>query len=459
MLGLVVGALLGAVLLAVGRSAAGPTIAPANNDAGTPEVDVLHRSPILVDPGEAVSLDYELVCASTDPYAVCGAAGDVFVKPAGTSAYTRIPLERSLDGHLHAAVPRALARTGFAYYAQIRETVSGVSRTLPPGGAEAPHRVWVMTNRVTVDLRSHRFGHTRTPEATVVRAGWGSGRADAGLNAGAEQARMGPGAFDVASDGSVVMLDQVNGRVTTFAPDGSVRRQVAVLFTGGMGDLALAPDGRMVIVEDGGPGSPTPVIRLVGADGAQIAATSLAERTAGLVRWSPAGAVVQQTPSDTWMRATDGSAGVLDAAAQVRSSRVGRLIDTAQIASLVDEQQVELVVDGTMYDTRYALVSGERLLQSWRVRSGTPLGEVQLFEPYRGGLLVVQRVWTDGAAEFQVLHLGPLGIRQRFTVDAAEWAESSPHSRFRYANGSLYQLRSSADGVEVARFSLGGGTR
>ncbi len=455
--GLVMGVLLGAALLAVGRSAAGPT-GTLQPDAGTPEIDVVHRSPLLVLPGEAAALDYEVVCPTADPNASCLGAGDVFVRRAGAESYTRLPLERQAGGVLRATLPAAFSNTGFAYYARIHEETTGATRTLPPGGADGPHRVWVMRNLMTVKLGTHAFGHTRAPDAIVARGAWGSGRDQFGLDDGSEQARVGVGSFDVAADGSVVVLDQINGRITTFFP-GVGTRQVPVSLAGGLGDLALAPDGRMVVVETGGPGARTPAIRLLAPNGRQIAAGQLAERTSGQVRWSPAGAVVQQTPSDAWMQATEGTASVLTVAEQGLTARVGRLVDAAEIDALVKgvaDPEVELVVDALSNDTRYALVSNDEALFGWRVLSDTTLGEVQLVEPHRDGLLVVQRVWTDRVAEFRVLHLTALGVKRRFAVQALEWAETSPLSQFRYANGSLYQLRSTETGAEIARFSVGG---
>jgi hypothetical protein len=81
---------------------------------------------------------------------------------------------------------------------------------------------------------------------------------------------------------------------------------------------------------------------------------------------------------------------------------------------------------------------------------------VQLAEPYRGGLLAVVRLWNEKQAEFRVVRLAPGGAVESFSVDRAEWAESASLSRFRLHGDTLYQLRSTASGVEIATFEIGG---
>jgi hypothetical protein len=96
------------------------------------------------------------------------------------------------------------------------------------------------------------------------------------------------------------------------------------------------------------------------------------------------------------------------------------------------------------------------VLRAWRVTSGTNLGEIQLAEPYRDGLLVVLRVWTSQRAEFVALALSPSGLASSFAIDAAEWAESAALGRFELDGGRLFQLRSTPAGAEVVTFDLGG---
>ena len=57
---------------------------------------------------------------------------------------------------------------------------------------------------------------------------------------------------------------------------------------------------------------------------------------------------------------------------------------------------------------------------------------------------------------FRVLQLARAGLAGEFAVERAEWAETASVSRFRLHGSTLYQLRSSPSGVEIAAFEIGG---
>ena len=83
---------------------------------------------------------------------------------------------------------------------------------------------------------------------------------------------------------------------------------------------------------------------------------------------------------------------------------------------------------------------------------------MQLAEPYGDGVLAVVRLWDEKRAEFRVVRLGRDGSAESFSVDRAEWAETASLSRFRLHGDTLYQLRTTASGVEIPTFEIGGGT-
>jgi hypothetical protein len=56
--------------------------------------------------------------------------------------------------------------------------------------------------------------------------------------------------------------------------------------------------------------------------------------------------------------------------------------------------------------------------------------------------------------EFEALVLDKSGVRRRFAVPSAAWAESAPLARFRLAGSALYQLGSTPAGAFVDRFDL-----
>ncbi len=114
----------------------------------------------------------------------------------------------------------------------------------------------------------------------------------------------------------------------------------------------------------------------------------------------------------------------------------------------------EVIVSRSGNEVRVALAGPNGARRSWRITSETPIGEVQLAEPLGDRLVLVTRVYADERAEFLVLVLDANGVAERFSVDAADWAETAPLSRFRLVSSSLYQLGSTPAGLFVNRYDL-----
>jgi len=248
--------------------------------------------------------------------------------------------------------------------------------------------------------------------------------------------RLGPSSFDVAADGTVVVLDGGNLRLEHWSR-GRVSAVQADL-DGAVDDLALAPDGSAYVLD--GRGRP-PLVRHLGRDGRLLAGEPLAERTWSQIDLGPDGPVVQQEPSEQWLRAAPG----LGRAEKVRSGRAGR--------RLADGSEVVVLRTGTG-ELRLARVVGDDVRAAWRILSETPLGEVQLAEPTGKRLLVVVKTYTDAADEFVALILNAHGLVRQFAIPSAEWAAAAPLARFRLAGSSLYQLGSTPDGAFVDRYDV-----
>ncbi|MBD0330168.1 MAG: hypothetical protein ICV64_08710 [Thermoleophilia bacterium] len=361
-----------------------------------------------------------------------------------TRASRRLPLASDGDATLSAALPAAYVHGGAVEYYAVVEADSGESLTLPPAGAAKPQRATVVPSWIPVELGPHRFGAARAPARVVARAGWGDGAGELGLDSGPEQSRIGPSAFDVAADGSLVVLDQVNRRLARFRPAGRAVEHTAIPFSGGEGDLALAPDGTAHVLDEGGH-ERGPVVRSFARSGEAVATAPLAAPSADMLRMAPSGPVAHAYPFELWLPTADGRTP-LEAAAQRRLARAGRPVGAG----------TEVVVRASAAEARFALVRGEQVVRAWRVTSPTALGEVQLAEPRGNGLLVVVRVWTETEAEFRVLELTPAGLGASFSVARAEWAESAPLSRFRVHGDRVYQLRTTPQGAQIVEFDLGG---
>ena len=398
--------------------------------------DVLHSPPLLIARGSDAELRYDVVCQADAVGTPCSPTGAVFVRPAGDVGFRRIALSRTGETTLEATVEVPAA--GVAYYAEIDDG-AGRSMTVPAGGASAPHRAWAVPGVTSVSLGAHAFGRLRKPDRRVVSATWGAGENSLGLITGRELVRIGPSAFDLASNGTVVVLDQVNHRLALYSPR-VAPRHLPIAFTGGEGDLAVGADGTAYVLDHGA----EPVVRAYTANGVLSATTSVGAG-ADMLRAGPAGAMLHAFPGDHWLPLS-GGAGVLQPAQREARGRPGRL----------SEDGVEVVVRGSDTETLFALVRGEQVLRAWRVTSRTNLGEIQLAEPFGDGMLVVLRLWTETKAEFLALVLSPSGLARSFAIDASQWAESAALGRFRLEANTLYQLRSTPAGVEIVTFDVGG---
>ena len=431
---------IGGIALTSVSAASGPT-------AAVPEVDAVHVPPVLTRAGDPVTLRYAIVCAPRDDGEPCDGSGSVFVRRGQSGPFQELALRRgedSRDGRYFVDLPRGIASwpSGFSYYATLRNRGSGATITVPAGGAAAPQRSVPLRDATEVALGAHAFGRDRAPDERVVAATWGSDVGNAGLLGSRELGFVGPSSFDVAADGSVVVLDQVNGRIQHWSRVGVKATTVDV--SGGLADFALEPGGAMDVLEPPSRVSPDPVLRSFRGDGTPLWVQRLSDRTWAKLAVGQAGPVVQQQPSEQWLPVAEHGAA-LGRAAQAGHGRPGQPFANGR------EVVVERVGSAEL---RLAELVGNTVVRSWRITSATPLGEVQLAQPRGDRLIVVAKTYTDDRSEYVVLVLDRSGVVNSFAVESLEWAESAPLARFRLAGSSLYRLGSTAAGLFVDRFDL-----
>lgn len=414
-----------------------------------PALEATHVPPVLTVEGQDVTLRYAILCPPRGDGEACRGSGVVYARPGQTGRFERIPLARDTDsaaGRYYASLPAAIAAApdGFSYYAVLRDDSTGASLTLPAGGALAPERSFPLRSPVSVRLGEHLFGRTRAASERVVQSAWGSAVGELGLAGSRELGFAGPSSFDVARDGTVTMLDQVNARAERWH-HGRVS-VVSLAVSGGLADFGVEPDGTMDVLEPPNRATPAPLLRSFGADGTPRWTQRVADRTWAKLAIGPDGPAVQQQPSEQWLPAAERGAPLGRSAQSVRA-RPGRPLAGGR------EVVVDRVGSGEL---RLAELTGNAMGGGWRITSATPLGEVQLAEPYRGGLLVVAKTYTEERAEYLVLVLDGSGLVAAFSVQSLEWAESAPLARFRLAGSSLYRLGSAPTGAFVDRFDVEG---
>jgi hypothetical protein len=247
----------------------------------------------------------------------------------------------------------------------------------------------------------------------------------------------------VGKDGEVTMLDQVNGRLQHWARGRVWATPVDV--SGGLADLAVEPDGTVDVAEPPNRLVPAPTLRSFEPGGKLKWTQRLSDRTWAKLAVGPEGPVVLQEPSEQWLPSVANGA-VLDRSSQAKHGRAGK----------PSGQGLEVLVARVgVGELRLAEVARGAIRRGWRIRSSTPLGEVQLAELMGSRLVVVVKTYTEEQAEYAVLVLDHAGVVRRFSVEASQWAEAAPLARFRLSDASLYQLGSTATVAFVDRYDLG----
>jgi len=414
--------------------------------------DATHLPPLLTVSGEPVELAYDVHCVPGDDAeaeAGCDVRGAVFVRSAGRGQYERHELEiRTADGsrQLFARVADELAGQpdGFEYYAVIEAPALAQRLTVPAGGADAPHVSRRLKRPVEVALGRHVFGSHQRAGARIAFASWGDGATQAGLEQGRELGVTGPSAFDVDAAGTLTVLDQAHRRLLHWRKDAHAPTRTPISVMGTIADIAVGNDGTTYVLEStAAEPARNALVKQFDDTGRELEAIETAERTSSQIRMAPGGPLVLSHPSHHWTPvALDGVPASPEA--QLRRGRVGRRLRSGG----------EIVVFRRANELRLATISDPGMSRSWRLTSTTQLGEVQLAEPLGERVVVVARMYDDDVDEFAVLVLDRMGLADRFTLDAADWAETAPLSRFRLVGTSLYRLGSTTAGAFVDRFDL-----
>jgi len=447
LLGLLVG---GATSVAVAAVALGAT-AVAQPDQAPPQtlLEATHLPPLLVMPGERVSLAFDVHCAQAGveaPEQSCLLSGSLFVRGGSAGHFRELALAQNDAAGLRlldSAVPDAVAQDprGFEYYAEIEASGSG-DRIRIPAGVGATYRAYPARNAVEVELAPRPLGSVRRG-SRVITAPWGDGPLQVGLEPGPNADPIGASSFDADTSGTVVLLDEAHRRALRFARTAHVPEVIPLAIDGHLADLTIDENQSMDVLESVAPPGRGPFVRRFDRGGRSLGAVETVDRSPSQIRMGPNGPVVLEHPSHLWVPVAANGIS-LQPAEQLRHGRVGRPLRSG----------AEVVVSRTVDELRLALVSRSRIQTSWRIASPEHLGEVQLAEPLGDRLVVVVRVYDEHSDEFRVLVLDRRGLVQQFAVESADWAETAPLSRFRLIGGSLYQLGSDPAGAFVDRYDL-----
>src|SRR5512132_138046 len=272
-------------------------------------------------------------------------------------------------------------------------------------------------NPLPVTLGTHAFGHLRAPEAIVAKAGPG----EVGWNRPREGPTYGPWAYDVARDGSVWLLDEVNNRLLSWPSGrpGKPARTVPLPFKAA-DNLALGRGTIYVTSWPAGSGPQETLYALTPTGQVRWTATLLGTTFGGSLLLGDDGVLYHQWGSSLGDQYQQGWAPVTTTAGQPlpvaeqrrRSSPNQPLPGGLRLATRWL----------SFHEVGFTLVDrAGKAVRAWRVTSKTDVGEVLGFTPslVGGDPVVALAVSRKTAAKFLyehlVLRLAPAGgTRLRF---------------------------------------------
>lgn len=432
-------------LAAEGAASPGGGEASSRSTEPRSALELYYSNPLLVRAGERVRIPVDAVCVTSEG-APCDSTVALEVREAESAGWRSgsAAATPALQFDVTASAARSvgMAGSGFVEF-RLRAESGGATAALPSVEVADPLRLYVTERMPVLRMPAVTFGEVREP-TTVLYLPWGTGTDRAGLSLGNESLTLGPSSFDVDEEGRIHLLDGLQDRLAVFAESRLVRESRVVASP--RSSIAVSPDGGAFVLDED-----DDVVSLARIDGSGkvIGTTVVGRGIAGQVRTVAGEPYVNVYPLDAWVTASfeggpsGGTAG--------DSDRVFLGMPTASGAELLrigheDRIRLGMVMDG-------------RVTDAVEIRSEALLGGLLLAESDgRGGYWVVVHTWQEAptrADQYQVLHVAGGRIVSTFSVGDDRFAETPPLSRFRLgADGALYQMRTSPDGMRIVRFDL-----
>jgi hypothetical protein len=434
----------------------------------------------LAAPGEQLEVGY-------DTRKVPAASGFLYVRNDTQRAFTRVRLQSRKASQefapndklrvLRAAVPGSVVHGHELFYYAVLQIGEGRSLRIP---AHSTEKVWVLTDARVVNLGTHRFGQLRKPGKVVARAG----PSDLGFENPPEGAKTGPASFDVAPDGSVWLLDELDKRLLVW-PSGRPNAKPRAVPLGSVfaWDFARGPAGSVYVTRRA-PTSFTLQLFHQTSTGKVLWQTDLATDVEnqqlrvgpdGTLYWTGA---VEGSPRTErgggaiWSAAASPSGRPFGTALQLRGMTMSQPLPGGRsLLWTIADFRNDPAAGSAPHEERFALISrAGRLVRSWRITSRTVIWPLPQATPALVGndVVVVLTASTSSSptkTEYVVLRLAATssGTRARFSLPSAGYVDTGGRAGWgdmitdiRIGPGAaLYQLGSSpTTGVTIYRYPL-----
>ena len=427
----------------------------------------------LVAHGDRVSLVYDA--------GVKSATGFAYVRNDLRRKFVRLPLVpepgRGPASTFSARVPARLIRGHrLRYYAVLRNRKSQRKARVPARGTSS---ALILGQPEIVDLGTHRFGETRSPDQVVARArpdqvGWQ-------LPPPGQGPKAGPQSFLVGPDHSVFLHDSFNDRMLVWNAGDPERivRTVPLPDRTADNDVALGPDGSLYVTHGEGVGLDYQlVLKRLTSTGDTMWTGGLAGDFFGNGQSFVIGA------NSSLRTGPDGTLHVLAGMFGLPGGEFGWMpIATPDGQPVPMGQQhwrtnwpyqpmgggqhllaevYTAVPDSAPHEVRVAIVNRRgNVVHAWRVLSQTDINLHDTPDVLRGApTLVLDATEGEGATfkwEYVVLRLVPDGSPMSFSVPHMVFGDNIlPDVRLSSTfGGGVYQLRSNPSfGVQILRYSF-----
>jgi uncharacterized protein len=336
-----------------------------------------------------------------------------------------------------------LAVTTTSFIAGISSPASAIDRA-----ADAPV--------VEVPLGVHQFGKLTAPDAVVARVGadgvgWVQPGPGMRFRAGIQR---GPSSFEIATDGSIWLLDQENSRLLGW-PRGTPDRPTLNVQLPFVPDaFALGPNGTFYATEY--TSGPNMIVHSVARDGRSLWQAPMATMNAsGVQLRRAADGVLYASAGAGWTPVTTGAGTPLPLDQQRPLPADRQPLQDGNQLVMASPSARELLVS--------TVDSAGQPVRTWRITSGTDIGPMWNARLSSVGGDPVVTLYVHGPqwrpSEMLVLRLTASGAQPCLHLKSVIWGES-PSAEFQVGPAeSYYQLQTSrTTGVKIVRFSLSGVT-
>jgi hypothetical protein len=328
-----------------------------------------------------------------------------------------------------------------------------------------------------VDLGTHRFGETRSPDQVVARAG--ADQVGWQLPPPGQGPKAGPQSFLVGSDHSIYLHDSFNDRMLVWnaGDPNRIVRSVPLPGRTADNDVALGPEGSFYVTHGEGVGLDYHVVlKRLTSTGAEMWTGNLAGDFFGSsgkfeigvnssLRTGPDGklnvlATMTSLPGGQpgWMPVATPDGRAIAPSAQRRGTD-WPYQPIGQGQRMITEVYTA-VPDSPPHEIRVAIVNRRgRVVRAWRVISQTPINLHDTPDVLRGAPTLVLDVLDETATrwDYEVLRLVPDGSPAMFSVPRMVFGDNilSDVRLSSTFGGGVYQLRSDPSfGVQILRYSF-----